>query len=164
MIRIRQAAPGDADAIVALQQRMDAETSCLLYEAGERPVEAQRAYLAKALTEGGLLLLAEDHGVPVGMAAAERGRLRRKRHTASFFISILQSHWGMGIGKRLMQQLESSAAASGIRRLEAGVRADNTRALALYASLGFVVEGVKRQSLHIDGHLVDETLIARLLP
>ena len=41
--------------------------------------------------------------------------------------------------------------------------ATNAKARALYASCGFTVEGVLRQEFRLDGHDVDDLLLARYL-
>jgi RimJ/RimL family protein N-acetyltransferase len=59
--------------------------------------------------------------------------------------------------------LESWARQVGVRRLELTVRADNGRARRLYERVGYAAEGVRRGSLMVDGELVDEIAMARLL-
>ena len=41
--------------------------------------------------------------------------------------------------------------------------ANNTRARALYERMGYLKEGVKRDSLFVDGAFVDEIMMAKLL-
>ena len=48
-------------------------------------------------------------------------------------------------------------------RVELGVRADNLRAVALYRSLGFVEEGVRRDFVRLgDGSFVDDITMGQL--
>jgi ribosomal protein S18 acetylase RimI-like enzyme len=57
----------------------------------------------------------------------------------------------LGLGRALLDALESWARAAGVRRLELTVRVDNDRARRLYERAGYAVEGVRRGSLLVDG-------------
>lgn len=70
---------------------------------------------------------------------------------------------GRGIGRQLLQQAEQRARDTGRRKLALRVLSTNTRARALYASCGFVVEGVLIDEFRIDGMWVDDILMARVL-
>jgi len=52
----------------------------------------------------------------------------------------------------------------GARKLGLRVLGGNTTARTLYASAGFVVEGVLRDEFRLDGRFVDDVLMARPLP
>jgi [ribosomal protein S5]-alanine N-acetyltransferase len=59
---------------------------------------------------------------------------------------------------------EAFAPAINLHRLQAGVRPENTRSLAVLARLGFADEGLARDYLYIDGAWRDHRLFARLNP
>ena len=81
-------------------------------------------------------------GVLVGMASFEPiGRKDKLKHRAELGISVSRSHWGMGIGRILMESCISCALSVGYLQLELQVVADNERAVALYKSLGFTEFG-----------------------
>lgn len=56
-------------------------------------------------------------------------------------IFVAPAHQGAGVGRALVQALLASAKAAGIEVLTLDLRADNTSALRLYESLGFVEYG-----------------------
>ena len=56
------------------------------------------------------------------------------------------------------------AARRGARKLGLRVLGGNASARALYASAGFVVEGVLRDEFWLDGRFVDDVFMARPLP
>ena len=65
-------------------------------------------------------------------------RSRRKvAHRARFGISILKEHWGMGIGRALMDASVDCARRAGYAQLELEVVAGNERAVSLYRRVGF---------------------------
>ncbi len=65
-----------------------------------------------------------------------------------------------GIGRALMQAALQKAQAKGFTRIELTVRADNDVARALYARLGFVVEGLHRRAFVVDGVPADSLAMA----
>ena len=71
---------------------------------------------------------------------------------------------GLGIGRALMAATINAALACGITRIELTVRADNTRAIALYESLGFVAEGRLRRHMLVDGRFHESIVMSLIAP
>jgi ribosomal protein S18 acetylase RimI-like enzyme len=65
-----------------------------------------------------------------------------------------------GVGRALVEGAIATARERGMRRLTLRVLAHNTAARELYASCGFVVEGVMRGEFHLDGRDIDDVLMA----
>jgi putative acetyltransferase len=76
-------------------------------------------------------------------------------HCGSLGMGVLPEYRGQGVGRRLLQACIAKAHAKGITRIELEVRADNERAIALYKSLGFQQEAVKRHAMRFDGMYYD---------
>ena len=71
--------------------------------------------------------------------------------------SIVQSHWGCGLGRFLMQLAVEQAHALGFEQLELGVYSDNPRAIHLY-------DGVLPHAFKLkDGTYRDEILMVKTL-
>ena len=69
---------------------------------------------------------------------------------------------GRGIGRMLLGVALSWADGVGLERLELNVLADNHRAVKLYESVGFVLEGTRRGAFRFeDGRVVDDHMMAR---
>lgn len=85
-------------------------------------------------------------------------------HVGQLGIGILDGWRGMGIGRALMNTTLEACAARGFSRIELEVYAHNTRAIALYASLGFVEEGRRIGARILDGVHQDMILMARRSP
>ena len=62
-----------------------------------------------------------------------------------------------------MQALESWAMENNCHRLELTVMSHNERAVALYTKCGFEREGVKRDSLFVNGKYVNEYYMSKLI-
>jgi ribosomal protein S18 acetylase RimI-like enzyme len=166
-LRFRVAGPGDAAGLLALKERLGRETSFMLLEPGERSEgkEDVAADLGKvAGTINSVVILAETAGQLVGYVDARGGQFRRNRITAHMVIGVLAAASGHGIGSGLLRELELWARAHEIHRLELTVMAHNHRARQLYERAGFAVEGRRRECLLVDGRLVDELYMAKLLP
>ena len=166
-LRFRRAGPGDAAGLLGLKLRLDRETSFMLLEPGERTEDS--ADVAADLTgmagaAGAVVVVAEAAGGLVGYAEARGGGFRRNRITAVVVIGVLAAAGGRGAGSGLLREVESWAAGHGIHRLELTVMAHNQRARRLYERMGFAVEGRRRECLLVDGRLVDELYMAKLLP
>ncbi len=85
------------------------------------------------------------------------------RHIGSFGMAMRQSHWGQGLGSRLLSILDAHARSCGICRIEAEVRANNSAGISLYTKCGYKVEGRREKAALIDGVYVDEFYIAKIL-
>jgi RimJ/RimL family protein N-acetyltransferase len=85
------------------------------------------------------------------------------KHRARFAMAVIQEFWGQGIARKLLEKMEQHARAQGIIRIEAEVRADNTRGIGLYTKFGFHIEGTRKSASLINGELRDEYYIAKIL-
>lgn len=86
----------------------------------------------------------------------------RLRHSGSIGIGVHADYQGMGIGKMLMKELLDIADNwLMLVRVELGVYTDNERAINLYKSLGFEIEGTKKYAAIRNGKYVDEYMMGR---
>lgn len=165
-MRIRRIRGEDAEAFLHLQRQLDEETSFMMLEPGERTESAEataQRICDVVARENHTILLAEVEDHLVGFIEAVGGRWRRNRHSVYLVVGILEAYTGKGIGTRLFEEVEAWAAEKGLHRLELTVMTRNERALALYRKRGFEIEGVKKDSLWVDGEFVDEYYIAKRL-
>jgi ribosomal protein S18 acetylase RimI-like enzyme len=70
---------------------------------------------------------------------------------------------GAGIGRALLRAAQDEARRRGARRITLRVLGHNAPARALYASEGFVVEGVLPEEFLLQGKYVDDVLMGRPL-
>lgn len=106
-------------------------------------LEQEETYLKqKEESNRDAALLAEVGGEIAGTAGINSlGAAEKTRHRASFGISITRAWWGLGIGRALTEACIECARKAGYLQMELEVVADNSRALALYKSAGFVEYG-----------------------
>jgi RimJ/RimL family protein N-acetyltransferase len=165
-MQIRHITPDDAEKFVNLILQVERESDFMLFEADERKLtpEQQRSQIeAIQKEENSTILVAEVEGKLVGYLVARGGRARRNKHTVYLVIGILEQYGGKGIGTKLFTELENWAKEHKIHRLELSVIANNRAALSLYSKMGFQKEGIKRDSLLVNGQYVDEYYMSKLL-
>ncbi len=107
------------------------------------------------------VLVLEEAGAIVGAVGVHA---TRARGVLSLGMVVLAEFRGRGGGRALLQAALAHARASGAHKVELEVWPDNGRAIALYASAGFAVEGVRRSHYRRrDGSLRSAIVMALLL-
>jgi len=96
----------------------------------------------------------------VGWCDIVRNPVEGFRHTGRLGMGLIPTYRGQGLGKRLVVETIHSARQVGIERVELEVFASNERAIALYRTLGFVTEGIKRRARKLDGVYDDNVFMA----
>ena len=165
MDAIRLAGPDDAGELLALQHRLDAQSSFMLLEPGERAQapDRLRARLAAQGASGSFDLVADGPDGLAGWLSVDVLPFRRAARTGYIVIGVDTGAAGRGIGTALMSEAAAEAGRRGLHRLELTVMTDNLRALSLYLRAGFQVEGLRRHALSRSGAPVDEYYLGRLL-
>ena len=109
-------------------------------------------------------------GRVIGEADVRRMAPLRLRHVAHLGLSVHPEFQRLGVGRALMMAAIDWCTSGpgvelgGISRIDLNVLADNDRAIAMYKSLGFEIEGRRRRFIRReDGTEVDDLVMARLL-
>ncbi|MDQ4071390.1 MAG: GNAT family N-acetyltransferase [Actinomycetota bacterium] len=132
----------------------------------EPPVDLEaRAHRLLEVIEGegpSRLWVLEEDGRVVGNAGVHEAGASG---VLSLGMAILAEARGRGGGRALLDAILEHARSAGAHKVELEVWPDNARAIALYASAGFEVEGLRRNHYRRrDGSLRSTLLMARLLP
>jgi ribosomal protein S18 acetylase RimI-like enzyme len=122
--------------------------------------EATRDFVRNNLAVRNPHLVAVQEGRVVGWCDICRLSPEGFHHTGRLGMGVRREWRGQGLGRRLLATALVTAGGAGFRRIELEVFASNTPARHLYASLGFVVEGVKHQARILDGVTDDVVLMA----
>ncbi|WPX08248.1 GNAT family N-acetyltransferase [Caldicellulosiruptor danielii] len=86
----------------------------------------------------------------------------RLRHSAALGIMVHPEYQGKGIGTALLKKvIELADNWLMLLRLELTVFVENERAVKLYQSLGFQIEGIKKYAAIRNGKYADVYLMAR---
>jgi len=164
-IRVEHGTDGDSVQVLEIHRRVLAEGAYFITEADEfRQTRVWKAAAIRELegSENSVFLVARLDGAIVGALMAQGGHLRRSRHVARLEIFVEQAARGVGVGRALMDAVVQWAQDNPeVRKLSLNVFADNPRAIGLYESFGFAVEGRRvREYLLSDGTWRDDLVMA----
>ncbi len=155
----------DAENYLALSKRIDS-SGYMLFEPEEKNISIakQQEMIEQIIqTKTTELFVAEVDESLIGFIMAIGGTVKRKRHSAYIVIGVDEPFRGKGVATKLFKRLFEWAKEMKLTRLELTVMKTNTEAYRLYRNLGFTVEGEKIHSLLVDGKLVNEYYLYKLL-
>lgn len=137
-VSIRDAEPGDLDAILAIYNDAVVNTTAV-YTVTPRTPDEQRAWFGQKQEQGLPILVAVGHdGTVAGFASY--GPFRPWpgfRATVENSLYVDPARRGQGIGGRLLAALLERGRQQGYHVMVAGIDADNATSLHLHAKAGF---------------------------
>jgi phosphinothricin acetyltransferase len=141
MVVIRSAEERDLPAITEIYNALLSSTT---YEWTETPhtVEERTEWLAGKRAAGLPALVAVDQDDVVGWATygefRDSTRWPGYRFTVEHSIHVAESHWGRGIGRMLVADLEAHARAKARRVMVAATDSSNVASIEFHKRLGYV--------------------------
>ena len=164
-MNVRNALEKDAEQLVTVMK--DAEDSgYMLFAPGERQMEpAAMIKFINAINNAphSGFFIAEESEEIFGYLLVKGDNLSRTSHRAMIAIGVHSNSRGKGVGTKLFEHVIRWAHDQQLHRLELTVIENNEQAVHLYKKIGFEVEGVKKDSLFINGTYVNEFYMAKLL-
>ncbi len=162
---IREATRKDSTQIIAVMTNAEA-SNLMLFGPGERKLEPEQfgSYIEKLYhSHHSALFVAEMEQKIVAYLILQGNEPSRIAHRAYLVIGIHSDYRGRKIGTALFNHVEDWAKVNGIHRLELTVMENNEAGIALYKKMGFDIEGIKRNSLYVDGQYINEYYMSKLL-
>ena len=129
-----EAVPRDAPEVLALYDAFIREADGPLGAAVDLEAEIAAGPPADLLPPNGVLLLARVDGEPAGIGGV-RFLDTEIAEVKSMFVS--PAHRGLGLGRRLLAELDAIAAAHGCRAVRLDTSAYLTEAIGLYRAAGY---------------------------
>jgi len=162
-ISVRRAEPRDASELVDLARTVGSEEEGWLITNGEwRSASEERRYLrAIRRSRHAAVLVAEVPERIVGRLSIARDPHPASGHVADVGVMVARDHRRQGAGRALMATAEDWARSVGVSKIELHVFPYNAAALALYESLGYEREGLRRRHYSRGDELVDAVLMAK---
>jgi RimJ/RimL family protein N-acetyltransferase len=159
---VRRAHPADAGALVDLAEAVASEPEGWLISDGawRTPGEERRFLRALRRYDDAAVFVAELPEGIVGRLSLGRDPHPASRHVADLGLMVAASHRRRGIGRALLDEAVDWARAAGIRKLELHVFPHNEAAIALYESVGFRREGMRRGHYRRGAEYLDAILMA----
>ncbi len=156
---IREAAVADAAVILEHVEQISGESDFLTVGPGEfeLTVEQEEEFLRDSQrSDNKLYIIALVDDVLVGALSFSAGNRSRVRHSGELAMSVRKSHWGIGLGSRLLDALIGWAKDGHIvKKINLRVRTDNQRAIQLYEGKGFVTQGLITKAIYVDDQYYD---------
>jgi ribosomal protein S18 acetylase RimI-like enzyme len=167
-IELRNAEVSDAESLIEYLKVTNAETPYLICEQEEITLsldQEEEIIRRKEEAERELLLLAFENGRHIGnVSLMSVGTSMRYSHRCSIAIALYKEFCGRGIGRLMLEAILDVAKKTGYTQAELEVVTENTGALHLYESVGFVKYGQLPNSMRYkDGHTVDSFLMVKEL-
>jgi RimJ/RimL family protein N-acetyltransferase len=166
-LRIRRAAPSDADAVSRLAREVAAEPEGWLLTLGtwRSSSDERRAIRLLRRHPDAALFIAEtaEEGI-VGRLSITRDRHPSSQHIADLGLMVARGHRRRGAGRALLEAAVEWARASGVSKLELHVFPHNEAAIKLYESFGFEREGYRKRHYRRGQEYVDAILMAYFVP
>lgn len=165
IIAIRHAEPRDASELVDLARTIGSEEEGWLITDGDwRTTSEERRYLrAIRRSHHAAVFVAEIPEQIVGRLSIARDPHPASIHVADVGVMVAREHRRHGAGRALMAAAEDWARSVGVLKIELHVFPYNEAALALYESLGYEREGLRRRHYRRGGELVDAVLMAKAI-
>ncbi len=157
---IRPARTEDAPAIAAIWNPLIRDTT-VTFTSKEKTEAAIAALIAE---RGAGFLVATVSGAVVGFAT--HGPFRTGpgyARTAELTVNLAEPARGRGIGRALIEALETQARKAGLHVLVAGISADNAPAIAFHRALGYAETGRMPEVGHKFGRWLDLVLMQKTL-
>lgn len=160
-IEIKQIEPHHIDGFHAVLDAVARERQYLAFLEAP-PLEAARAFVETNLTRGSPHLIALSEGRVIGWCDITQPNRSIYSHCGVLGMGLLPEFRGQRIGTRLIRAALDEARRIGLHRVELTVRESNARAIALYKSMEFRIEGVKRDGVRLDDRYENLLMMAVL--
>jgi RimJ/RimL family protein N-acetyltransferase len=144
LLEIRSVVADDASQWLSYLHQVGDETNFLAFTSVQvtMSVDEARQYLDHmSKRSDNLWLLAADTNRIVATLNCQRGPWPFTRRHVEFGISVLAEFWGHGLARSMIATMLEWATQNRITKINLKVRTDNTRAIQLYKSMGFTIEG-----------------------
>lgn len=145
MIEVRDAEPGDLEAILAIYNDAVINTTAT-YDYEPRGVDAQRQWFEAKRAQNFPVLVGLEAGVVAGFASYGPFRpWAAYLYTVENSIYVAPQQRGRGVGTAILGPLIEIARSRGFHAMVAGIDATNEASLKLHAKFGFEPVGHFRQ-------------------
>jgi RimJ/RimL family protein N-acetyltransferase len=161
-VEVRPARADDAAAMVDYMTALAAERLDTISQREPPSLEDERDWVLRAsFAERGFILLAVAGAEVIGILDLWAGARPDTRHAGQFGMSVAKAWRRRGVGRRMLEAaIAETRGWPGFRRIQLECVVWNPHAIALYESLGFVIEGRMVKAINLRGTPEDMLLMA----
>jgi ribosomal protein S18 acetylase RimI-like enzyme len=159
---IRPARQADLTGLVGAIRQVAGETSIVAEQVAEE-MAYEDTVVRRTPTQSRVAFVGTVADEVVGWAHVEVAETPALSGTATVTVGVIEGYRRHGIGSHLLARAVAWAAARGCRKVYDSLPATNETGLAFLEANGWEVETVREDHYEIDGELVDEVMLARLL-
>ncbi|MFJ6411159.1 GNAT family N-acetyltransferase [Terribacillus saccharophilus] len=159
---IREAELKDAEALARLRVKTDGETEYMDREEGEGYLSLknfEELIMTDQKELNNLCLVACDKQEIIGYCRCEGNKLKRLSHQVTFGIVIMKDYWGYGLGRQMIEMIIAWSEEQKIHKINLSVSASNIRAIRLYETYDFQIEGCLKDDKRLRGGEYHDTLL-----
>jgi RimJ/RimL family protein N-acetyltransferase len=163
---ISKASICDALPIINFLNHVGGETDHLTFGLNEFPysVAEEEIIIAECLNNNKcLMLVGKINEEIIAQLFLDISPNPRLSHIANLGVSVSKKYWGLSIGAEMIVSALQWARENNICKVQLQVRTDNTRAVALYKKLGFVIEGTLSHSIKVNTIYFDDYIMGLIL-
>ena len=162
-VLLRSATPLDANAIIQLSYHVISENDTLITTIDEFNIteEQQKEYIFIYNQDpANVMIVAEYNKMIIGILTFQRGFFLKNSHHGTVGMIVDKAWRQKGIGKALLATLIQWADYNPLlEKLCLEVVASNKKAIALYQSLGFVIEGRQVKQVKLTNGKYDDLIL-----
>ncbi|MCU5745356.1 GNAT family N-acetyltransferase [Staphylococcus sp. SQ8-PEA] len=160
-MRIERISPDETKNLYHCMKQIDSESQFMLYTPDERDYKEDS--LRDRIKHNFYIGLKTDDGDIKGYSLVHISSISKIKHIGYIVTGIEQAYHHKGYATQMFDEIIKWSKRKGLRRLELTVLTHNNPAIKLYEKIGFKIEGIKRQSIYMDGLYHDELYMALLL-
>lgn len=126
-------------------------------------VDSEGVLLRYNEIESRMFFVACVEGEVVGWVHLKHVDLQKLKHTAELTLGVLEQYRGYGIGSQLLERGITWADEQGLEKIYNAIPASNEAAIDFLEGHGFEIEAVRQDHYKLNGHYIDEVMMAREL-
>lgn len=113
--------------------------------------------------ESRIFFVASVEDEVVGWVHLKHVDLQKLKHSAELTLGVLETYRGHGIGSQLLERGVNWADEQGLEKIYNAIPASNEAAIDFLESRDFEIEAVREDHYKLNGHYIDEVMMAREL-
>ncbi|MFC4437740.1 MULTISPECIES: GNAT family N-acetyltransferase [Natrialbaceae] len=157
---IRPARQEDLSGVIGAIRQVAEERTYIEAESVADEIDHEEALLRHNELESRMFFVATVNNEVVGWVHLNAPELEKLSHTAELTVGVLEGYRGHGIGAHLLSRGLEWAASNGYEKVYQSVPSTNEDAIAFLEEHDWETEAVREDHYKLNGHYVDEVMMA----